>query len=161
MRFDVLAAMNGERAARRACVLVTEMPGGEQRFVKAADLASDPLAEILEASLRTGKSGMVEHEGRSYFLTVQAPPARLIVIGAVHITQALAPMARVAGFDLTIIDPRTAFAGERPLHPGLELPAAKEQKYEVAKDEDNQFRRIDPLGEDEVEDVAARDSEQI
>lgn len=110
MRFEVLAAMNAERAARRACVLVTELPGGEQRFVKAADLASDPLADILEASLRTGKSGMVEHEGRSYFLTVQAPPARLIVIGAVHITQALAPMARIAGFDLTIIDPRTAFA---------------------------------------------------
>lgn len=110
MRFDVLAAMNVERAARRACVLVTELPGGEQRLVKAADLASDPLADILDASLRSGKSGMVEHDGRSYFLTVQVPPARLIVIGAVHITQALAPMARTAGFDMTIVDPRTAFA---------------------------------------------------
>ncbi|MFN3891818.1 MAG: XdhC family protein [Beijerinckiaceae bacterium] len=110
MRFDVLSAMNAERAARRACVLVTELPGGEQRLVKAADLASDPLADILEASLRSGKSGMVEHEGRSYFLTVQVPPARLLVIGAVHITQALAPMSRVAGFDMTIVDPRTAFA---------------------------------------------------
>jgi xanthine dehydrogenase accessory factor len=110
MRFEVLAAMNAERAARRACVLVTELPGGEQRLVKAADLASDPLADILDASLRSGKSGMVEHDGRSYFLTVQVPPARLIVIGAVHITQALAPMARTAGFDMTIVDPRTAFA---------------------------------------------------
>lgn len=110
MRFDVLSAMNAERAARRACVLVTELPGGEQRLVKAADLASDPLADILDASLRSGKSGMVEHEGRSYFLTVQVPPSRLLVIGAVHITQALAPMSRVAGFDMTIVDPRTAFA---------------------------------------------------
>lgn len=110
MRLDVLSSMNEERAARRASVLITEVPGGEQRFVKAADLTSDPLAEILDASLRSGKSGMVEHEGRSYFLTVQVPPARLLVIGAVHITQALAPMARVAGFDMTIVDPRTAFA---------------------------------------------------
>ena len=58
-------------------------------------------------------------------------------------------------------DPRAAFAGERPLHPGLELPAAKEQEDEVAKDEDDQFRRIDPLGEDKVEDVAARNPEQV
>jgi xanthine dehydrogenase accessory factor len=110
MRLDVLSSMNNERAARRACVLVTELPGGEQRLVRAADLAADPLADILEASLRSGKSGMAEHEGRSYFLTVQVPPARILVIGAVHITQALAPMARVAGFDMTIVDPRTAFA---------------------------------------------------
>ncbi len=110
MRFEVLSQMNVERAARRACVLVTEMPGGEQRLVKADDLAVDPLADILEASLRSGKSGMVEHEGRSYFLTVQVPPARILVIGAVHITQALGPMARLAGFDMTVVDPRTAFA---------------------------------------------------
>lgn len=110
MRLEALSQMNAERAARRACVLVTEIPGGEQRLVKAANLAGDPLADILEASLRSGKSGTVEHDGRSYFLTVQVPPARLFVIGAVHITQALAPMARVAGFDMTIVDPRTAFA---------------------------------------------------
>ena len=110
MRLDVLGAMNVERAARRACVLVTEIPAGEQRLVKAADLAGDPLADILDAALRSGKSATIEHEGRSYFLTVQAPPARLLVIGAVHITQALAPMARIAGFDMTIVDPRTAFA---------------------------------------------------
>jgi xanthine dehydrogenase accessory factor len=110
MRLEILSTMNAERAARRACVLVTETEGGAQRLVKLADLAADPLADVLDAALRSGKSGMVEHEGRSYFLTVQVPPARLLVIGAVHITQALAPMARVAGFDMTIIDPRTAFA---------------------------------------------------
>jgi len=110
MRLELLAAMNEERAARRACVLVTPMPEGEQRLVKLADLDGDPLAETLDAALRSGKSGMAEHEGRSYFLTVQVPPPRLLVIGAVHITQALAPMARTAGFDVTIVDPRTAFA---------------------------------------------------
>jgi xanthine dehydrogenase accessory factor len=44
------------------------------------------------------------------FLTVHVPPPRLVVTGAVHISQALAPMARLAGYDVTIIDPRTAFA---------------------------------------------------
>lgn len=110
MRLDLLSAMNQERAARRACVLVTRMPDGDQRLVKQADLDADPLAAQLEAALRSGKSGMVEHEGAAFFLTVQVPPARLLVIGAVHITQALAPMARMAGFDMTIVDPRTAFA---------------------------------------------------
>jgi xanthine dehydrogenase accessory factor len=60
-------------------------------------------------------------DGRT-FLTVQVPPPRLVVIGAVHISQALAPMAKIAGFDVTIIDPRTAFAtAER--FPDVELLA--------------------------------------
>ncbi len=110
MRLDLLSAMNVERAARRACVLVTELDGGAQRLVVARDVERDALADALDAALRSGKSGTIEHEGRAYFLTVQVPPVRIVVIGAVHITQALAPMARLAGFDLTIIDPRTAFA---------------------------------------------------
>ena len=57
-----------------------------------------------------GKSGAVSLEGVEYFLTVQAPAPRLTLVGAVHISQALAPMARIAGLDATVIDPRTAFA---------------------------------------------------
>ena len=53
---------------------------------------------------------MVQHEGRDYFITAQVPPARVFVIGAVHVSQALAPMAKIAGYDVTVIDPRTAFA---------------------------------------------------
>jgi len=48
-------------------------------------------------------------EGR-VFLTVYVPPPRLVVTGAVHISQALAPVARQLGYDVTIVDPRTAFA---------------------------------------------------
>ena len=110
MRLALLKELNAERAARRAAILVTEIEGDEQRLVKDAEIAADPLADLLETALRSGKSGLVAHEGRSYFLTVQVPPLRLIVVGAVHITQALAPMARLAGFDMTIVDPRTAFA---------------------------------------------------
>jgi len=122
MRLEILSALNVERAARRAAIVVTDLTSGEQRLVKAADLAADPMARTLEAALRSGKSGVVEHDGASCFLTVQTPPVRLIVIGAVHISQALAPMARVAGLDTTIIDPRTAFA-TKDRFPDVELIA--------------------------------------
>jgi xanthine dehydrogenase accessory factor len=110
MRLDLLAALNGERKARRAAVLVSDLETGEQRLVLAKDLGLDPLAEPLETAMRAGRSQTIEAAGRRYFLNVQVPPVRLIIIGAVHISQALAPMARLADFDVTIIDPRTAFA---------------------------------------------------
>ena len=110
MRLELLSILNAERSARRACVLVTDTENGEQRLVEGAEIAADPLAEQLDSALRAGKSATIEVAGRQVFLTVQVPPVRIVAIGAVHITQALAPMARLAGFDLTIIDPRTAFA---------------------------------------------------
>lgn len=110
MKLDVLSALNAERAARRGAVVVTDVDSGRQRLVKAADVASDPLADVLRERLRSGKSGMVEIPEGRVFLTVHVPPARLIAIGAVHISQALAPMARLLGYDVTIVDPRTAFA---------------------------------------------------
>jgi xanthine dehydrogenase accessory factor len=110
MRLDLLKGMNEERLNRRAVVLVTEIGGGEQRLVKADAVGADPLAEALEAALRSGKSGLIEHAGLHYFLTVQVPSVRLVMIGAVHISQALTPIAKIAGLDVTIIDPRTAFA---------------------------------------------------
>ena len=110
MRFDILKALNTERAARRAAILVTYVASGEHRFVRQADIAGDPLRETLEAALRTGKSGVVETPHGKAFLTVYVPPVRLVAIGAVHISQALAPMAKLLGYDVVIVDPRTAFA---------------------------------------------------
>ncbi|MBZ6077447.1 XdhC family protein [Microvirga puerhi] len=110
MRLSFLSDLNAERAARRAVVLVTDIASGEQRLVLEAKIGSDPLAEDLQDRLRQGKSGLIERGDRQYFLTIQTPPVRVIVIGAVHISQALAPMAQGLDFDITIIDPRTAFA---------------------------------------------------
>jgi len=110
MRLDILKSLNTERAARRAAIVVTDVASGEQRFVRQADVAGDPLRETLQAALRTGKSGMVETPHGKVFLTVHVPPARLVAIGAVHISQALAPMAKLLGYDVVIVDPRTAFA---------------------------------------------------
>ena len=110
MRLSLLADLNAERTARRAAVLVTDVASGEQRLVREAEVGGDPLGQELQDSLRWGKSGLVEQDGRQFFLTVQMPPIRVVVIGAVHISQALAPMARGLDLDVTIIDPRTAFA---------------------------------------------------
>ncbi len=110
MNLEILKALNAERAARRAAIVVTNNDSGEQRFVKAADIPSDPLRETLEKYLRMGKSGMEETTGGKSFFTVHVPPPKLVIIGAVHISQALAPMAAQLDYDVTIVDPRTAFA---------------------------------------------------
>ena len=110
MRLDILSALNIERAARRAVIVVTDVASGKQRLVKAADARKDPLADLLAKHLRSGKSGMAETPQGKVFLTVHVPPPRLVITGAVHISQALAPMAKLLGYDVTIVDPRTAFA---------------------------------------------------
>ncbi len=110
MKIALLSALNAERAKRSEAVLVTDLVSGEQRLVKAGQLKKDPLAIALQEQLRLGKSGTIEDQGRQYFLTVQSPPVRILVTGAVHISQALAPMAKILDFEVAIVDPRTAFA---------------------------------------------------
>ena len=110
MKPETLAELNAERQARRPALLVTDLADGSQRLVKAKDIAADPLGGELAKHLRMGKSGSVEVDGRKWFITVHAPAARLVITGAVHISQALAPIARALDYDVTVVDPRTAFA---------------------------------------------------
>src|SRR6202167_2667646 len=110
MQLDILTALNTERAARRAAVVVTNVESGKQRLVKAADIGKDSLRPFLAEHLRTSKSGMEDTaEGRAFF-TVYVPAPQLVITGAVHISQALAPIGKLLGYDVTIVDPRTAFA---------------------------------------------------
>jgi xanthine dehydrogenase accessory factor len=110
VNLDILHSLNAERAARRAVILVTEVASGAQRLVKGTDVAKDPLGEVLEKHLRMAKSGMEETPQGRFFLTVYVPSPRLVITGAVHISQALAPIGQLLGYDVTIVDPRTAFA---------------------------------------------------
>jgi xanthine dehydrogenase accessory factor len=112
MKLSILAALNAERTARRAAIVVTDVATGAQRLVKSGDVAADPLKDLLEKALRRGKSGMEETPAGKVFLTVHVPPQRLVITGAVHISQALAPIAKLVGYDVTIVDPRTAFASQ-------------------------------------------------
>ena len=110
MKLDTLAELNAERAGRRPAIVVLDPANGEQRLVKAKDIAADPLRAELSKQLRMGTSGMVEVGGKKLFLNVYAPTAKLVIVGAVHISQALVPIAQSLGYDVTVVDPRTAFA---------------------------------------------------
>jgi len=110
LRLDILKTLNEERTARRAAIVVTNQDNGAQRLVRGADLRSDPLKDVLEKHLRSGKSGIEETAEGKVFLTVHVPSPRIVITGAVHISQTLAPIGRLLGYDVTIVDPRTAFA---------------------------------------------------
>lgn len=110
MKLDLLHTINTERAARRAVVVVTDTESGAQRLVKAADIATDPLADVLDKRVRMAKSGMEETAQGRVFLTVHVPSPQLVITGAVHISQTLAPLGQMLDYAVTIVDPRTAFA---------------------------------------------------
>lgn len=110
MDIRLLATLNEARAARRAAIVVTELASGAQRLVLEEVPAADPLAAELGERFRTGRSGTAETASGAVFLNVQMPPVKVVVVGAVHVSQAFAPMAREVGLAVTIVDPRTAFA---------------------------------------------------
>lgn len=105
-----LKKINAERRARRAALVLTDLGDGRGRVISEGDQVVGALGAAVANAFRSGKSATVEIDERSFFMNVHVPPPRLVVIGAVHISQALAPMARIAGYDTEIIDPRTAFA---------------------------------------------------
>jgi xanthine dehydrogenase accessory factor len=122
MQLEALTKLNAARRSRRAAMVVTDLAGDRVQVILEGEAVSGLLGEEIAKVFRSGKAGTVEVEGRSLFLNVHLPPPRIVVIGAVHISQALARLAPVAGYDLTIIDPRTAFATEERFE-GVELIA--------------------------------------
>ncbi|KAB1086719.1 XdhC family protein [Neorhizobium galegae] len=122
MQLEALTKLNAARRSRRAAVVVTDLAGDHVQVILEGEPVFGLLGEETAQVFRSGKAGTVEVEGRSLFLNVHLPPPRIVVIGAVHISQALARLAPVAGYDLTIIDPRTAFATEERFE-GVDLIA--------------------------------------
>lgn len=110
MDLALLSRLNEARAKRDAVALVTDLATGSARLVTPDAAAHDPLAAELAEAFRTGRSGAVETPAGKAFINVHVPPVKLVIIGAVHISQALAEIARIAGLDGVIVDPRTAFA---------------------------------------------------
>ncbi len=115
MKVETLKAVKEARAARRAVTLATRLGDAAEGLIYRdradGELAKD--AAIVAAARRAmdlGKSETVEIGGQKVFLNVYVPPARLIIVGAVHIAQALAPMAAMLDFDVTVVDPRGAWA---------------------------------------------------
>lgn len=119
---QTLAALTAARAEKRPVVLATRLPDGMQRLLPQPE-AAPALNEAACAALAADSSDTVEIGGERWFLHAFNPPPRLAVVGAVHIAQALAPIAAGLGFGVTLIDPRGAFAtAER--FPGVTIATA-------------------------------------
>jgi len=114
-----LAALNEARRARRPMVRAVDLSLGGDRLVDPGTDRS-PLGLAAAAAMRADRSATVDIDGRPCFLAVYNPPVDLVVVGAVHVAQALARIADMIGFDVRVIDPRGAFAtAER--FPGVAL----------------------------------------
>ncbi|HEX4585048.1 MAG TPA: XdhC family protein [Burkholderiaceae bacterium] len=114
MRRDILEGLMAAGSARGAMALVTRLSDGCQALVERDVLCGDlPLSAELLAQVarcvRIERSGPLPQD-EDLFVRVYAGPPRLLVVGAVHVASALAPMASLAGFEVTVIDPRRAFA---------------------------------------------------
>ena len=116
---EILARLQAARAAKRPVALLTRLTDGEQHLWP-EDAVPGMLAEAAEAALREDAARSITLDGESWFVHPHNPPLRLIVVGAVHIAQALVPMAMPLGFAVTVVDPRRAWAtAER--FPGITL----------------------------------------
>jgi xanthine dehydrogenase accessory factor len=112
-RPELLAQLDADRRSRRTVVVATELSSGRHRliypFEGTTGVDRDLAATALVAASRD-ESVAIESGGSEWFLRVQNPALRFFIVGAVHIAQVLAPMARLGGFDVTVVDPREAFA---------------------------------------------------
>jgi xanthine dehydrogenase accessory factor len=119
VKAETLARLRQAIAAKRPVVLATRLADGAQ-LLWPEDPLPEPLRAAAEEAAISDKARTIETGEDTWFLHPHCPPLRLLVIGAVHIAQALAPMAQAAGFAVTIIDPRRAFATEDRF-PGVAL----------------------------------------
>jgi xanthine dehydrogenase accessory factor len=123
MRAKTLDAILAAREAKTALAVVTRISDGVQCTFDGSstdgqlDLSTGQLQEVQDR-MRSDRSGTFQ-DG-ALFVHVHNPPLRLIIVGAVHIAQALAPMASITGFDVTVVDPRGSFATKERF-PGITL----------------------------------------
>ena len=115
MRLDIIDSIGALLAQRQGVALITELHNGDQRLYSRDDAPDD-----IRAAIDADKSGEIDRDGHKCFVLVRNPAPRVLIVGAVHITQGLAPMASLAGYDVTVIDPRRAFATDARF-PGIAL----------------------------------------
>ncbi|HEV8388278.1 MAG TPA: XdhC family protein [Dongiaceae bacterium] len=125
MKTSDLARLVAAKSERCAIALVTDLVSNAQAIFEAAAPApslnlSAAQKDAVKAALDANKSGEIEVEGRRLFVQARVPDPRLVIVGAVHITQALAPMASLAGYEVIVVDPRRAFATTERF-PGMTL----------------------------------------
>ncbi len=140
MKSALLAAVLQARAEKRPVAVITDLENGAQRLVFAgSSLDPDPdpdqglealpeqLADAVHRAFAGDRSQQVQTKtktkSQAHFVQVFNPPLRLFIVGAVHIAQALAPMAALLGYEVTVVDPRRAFASAARF-PGVRIDHA-------------------------------------
>ncbi len=125
MKRELLEQILAARAHKRPIAVATRLADGAQSLCDATAcegevaLNAEQLAEA-RALLISGRSGALATSKGEIFLRSYAPPPKMVIVGAVHIAQFLAPMAALAGFEVVVVDPRRAFATEARF-PGVTL----------------------------------------
>jgi len=111
-----------ERAAEesQSVVLASDLDTGAWRLIYPDSELDEPFAAAAQHAARHDQSGMAEINKKNWFLTVSNPPLDMAIVGAVHIAQPLADMAKRAGYTVRVIDPRTHFASAERF-PGIAL----------------------------------------
>jgi xanthine dehydrogenase accessory factor len=116
MKVETLKAVQAARDSRQAVVLAKRIADGAEALVYAdrvdGELAQADVIAAARAALTSGRSETVDTSAGKVFLHAFVPPPRMIVVGAVHIAQALVPMAAMTGYDVIVVDPRRAFAAD-------------------------------------------------
>ncbi|MGM0560596.1 MAG: XdhC family protein [Pseudomonadota bacterium] len=123
MKGSLLKSLRRDMQSKTPACLVTNLESGQQLLIHPNELEgdlelSDALLEEARQALSKGKSGLLSDE--RHFAECLLPPARLMVVGAVHIAQKLCPMADQLGYEVTLIDPRQAW-GTQSRFPGLDI----------------------------------------
>jgi len=125
VKIDLLERRLEAQRAGQTTVLVTDLKTGAQMLL-GNDIALGDLTlgneerAAINRAVIDDRSQTIDSPRGALFVEVWSPPLRLIVVGAVHIAQTLARMAVETGYDVTIIDPRSAFASEDRF-PGVTL----------------------------------------
>ena len=166
MKQAFLSKLISAKAEKRPTVVVTNLESGAQSLWVDGEYEGDVditqgLSEGVKRTLRRDKGETLEEAGTRYFLQPFPPPKRMIVVGAVHIAQSLVPMATLSGYDVTIIDPRQAFATESRF-PGVNLQHDWPDEAMSALDPDRRTAIVtlthDPKLDDPALTVALRSS---
>ncbi|PKP78294.1 MAG: xanthine dehydrogenase [Alphaproteobacteria bacterium HGW-Alphaproteobacteria-3] len=111
MEASILQQLVRDRAEKRAVVLATRLTDGIQKLVYPTDKQEENwLIKAISQVLAGDRGAVVEGPDGDWFLNPFNPPLRLMLVGAVHIAQPLALIGSLAGYDVTVIDPRTSFA---------------------------------------------------
>lgn len=117
MKREVITRLQELRREKQALALVTRLSDGQQALVSGHEVEGELVLEDesivnIRQRILEERSGVLFESNSDLFVRVYNPPLRLILVGAVHVSQALIPLAVLLDFDVTVIDPRTAFASD-------------------------------------------------